>query len=299
MPAKKTPSKKSTPQKDPSKATPSCARKGSRTGLKAPVAWYGGKSYYATWLIERFPDHRVYVEPFGGAANVLLRKPPSEVEIYNDVDQRIVNLFRVIRDKRKFKQLQIALELTPYARDEFASLLDMPETKDTVEQARRFFTVCRQARGGIGMSKLSRFAWAASKRTRRNMAEPVSKFLSSIEGLADVAERFQTVMVESRPAIELIEKFDGDDTFFYLDPPYLPETRHGKKASTYAYEMTVEDHVSLLNLLLKVKGKAMISGYAAPLYESKFKKWRREELVTKAHMSNSGEVRTEVIWCNY
>ena len=298
MPQQKTTSRtKQKTTKSSSLATP--PRKGSRKGIKAPVAWYGGKAYYATWLIERFPEHRVFVEPFGGAANVLLRKPPSEVEVYNDIDQRIVNLFRVIRDKRKFQRLQVALELTPYARDEFASLLDAPVTKDTVEEARRFFTICRQARGGIGMSKLSRFAWAASKRTRRDMAEPVSKFLSSIDGLAEVANRLRTVMIESRPAIELIKQYDGKDSFFYLDPPYLPETRHGKRASTYAQEMSIDDHSSLLRALKKIKGKAMLSGYTAPLYEDALKKWRREELVTKAHMSNSGKKRTEVIWCNY
>lgn len=272
---------------------------GSRKGLKAPVAWYGGKSYYAQWLIERFPSHRVYIEPFGGAANVLLRKPPSEVEIYNDIDGRIVTLYQVIRDPKTFKKLRVALELTPYAREEFASLLEPAPTKDPVERARRFFTVCRQARGGIGMSKLSRFAWAASKRTRREMAEPVSKFLSSIDGLADVAARLRTVMIESRPALEVISQYDGTDSLFYLDPPYLPETRHGKKASTYAHEMTVADHERLLDALLAIKGKAMLSGYGAPLYEKKLRRWRREEFKTKAHMSNSGEERTEVIWCNY
>jgi DNA adenine methylase len=272
---------------------------GSRKGLKSPIAWYGGKAYYAEWLIERFPDHRVYVEPFGGAANVLLRKPRSEVEVYNDVDDRVVNLFRVVRDPEQFERLRLLLDLTPYARAEFADLLELPPTDDPVEKARRFFAICRQARGGLGMSKLSRNAWATSKRTRRDMAEPVSKYLSAIEGLADVAARFRTVLIESKPAIDLIHQYDGEDTFFYLDPPYMPETRHGNKAATYAHEMTPEDHAALLDVLLAIKGKAMLSGYAATLYDDKLKDWRREELKTKAHMSNSGEERIEVIWFNY
>lgn len=274
-------------------------RKGSRTGLKAPVAWYGGKSYYADWLIEQFPPHRVYVEPFGGAANVLLRKPPSQVEIYNDIDDRIVNLFRVIRDPKQFMQLRMSLDLTPYARAEFADLLHGVPKASAVEQARRFFAMCRQARGGIGMSKLSRQAWATSKRTRREMAEPVSKYLSAIDGLADVADRLRTVLIESRPAIEMFAQYDGEDSFFYLDPPYVPETRHGKKAATYAHEMSIDDHASLLDAILELRGKAMLSGYANPLYDNKLKKWRRSELKTKAHMANSGQERVEVIWFNY
>jgi DNA adenine methylase len=272
---------------------------GSRKGLKSPIAWYGGKAYYAEWLIDRFPSHRVYVEPFGGAANVLLRKPCSEVEVYNDIDDRVVNLFRVIRDPAQFEQLRLLLDLTPYARGEFANLLTLPPTDDPVENARRFFAGCRQARGGIGMSKLSPSAWATSKRTRREMAEPVSKYLSAIDGLSDVAARFRTVLIESRPAIALIHQYDGEDTFFYLDPPYMPETRHGNKAATYAHEMSPDDHAALLDVLLAIKGKVMLSGYDAPLYGDKLRTWRREELKTKAHMSNSGEERVEVIWFNY
>ena len=272
---------------------------GSRKGLKAPIAWYGGKAYYAEWLIDRFPDHRVYVEPFGGAANVLLRKPRSEVEVYNDVDDRVVNLFRVLRDPEQFERLRMLLDLTPYARGEFADLLELPPTDDPVERARRFFAICRQARGGMGMSKLSKNCWAFSRRTRRDMAEPVSKYLSAIDGLADVAARFRTVLIESRPAIELIPRYDGEDSFFYLDPPYMPETRYGKKAATYGHEMTVDEHAALLDAVLQINGKAMLSGYAAPLYDDKLKAWRREELKTKTHMANSGEERTEVIWFNY
>jgi DNA adenine methylase len=286
---------------DPRASTPDGASplSGSRKGLKSPIAWYGGKAYYAEWLIDRFPKHRVYIEPFGGAANVLLRKPRSEVEVYNDVDDRVVNLFSVIRDPEQFERLRLLLDLTPYARGEFADLLTLPPIADPVEKARRFFAICRQARGGMGMSKLSKNCWAYSRRTRREMAEPVSKYLSAIDGLEDVAARLRTVMIESRPAIDLLPRYDGEDSFFYLDPPYMPETRHGNKAATYAHEMIVDDHEALLDALLQIKGKAMLSGYAAPLYDEKLKTWRREELKTKAHMANSGEERVEVIWFNY
>jgi DNA adenine methylase len=272
---------------------------GSRTGLKAPIAWYGGKAYYAQWLIDRFPSHKVYVEPFGGAANVLLRKPLSPVEVYNDLDARIVNLFRVVRDPELFQRLRLMLDLTPYARDEFAGILQTEASADPVEEARRFFTVCRQARGGMGMSKLTPNCWAFSTRSRRKMAEPVSKYLSAIDGLEDVAARLRTVMIESRPAIDVLMKYDGHETFFYLDPPYLPETRHGNRANTYAHEMTVEEHAAFLDTVLRIQGKAMVSGYAASLYDEKLRDWRREELKTKTHMANSGEARTEVIWVNY
>lgn len=267
--------------------------------LRAPVAWYGGKAYYADWLIARFPSHRVYVEPFGGAANVLLRKPPSEVEVYNDLDERIVNLFRVIRDPATLENLHTKLELTPYSRAEFWSAIQAHATDDPIEKARCFFVACRQARGGIGMSTRSKSAWAISKRTRREMAEPVSKYLSAIDGLADISARFRTVMIESRDAIELLSVYDGLDTFFYLDPPYMPQTRYARRADTYGKEMTIDDHRNLLGAVRNVRGRVMLSGYATPLYDETLQDWTRVELAAKAMMANSGSDRTEVVWMNY
>ena len=266
---------------------------------QAPFAWYGGKAYYADWLIERFPDHVQYIEPFGGAGHVLFAKPPSTVEVYNDLDHRIVNFYSVLKNPELFSRLQLALELSPHARQEFADTLDAEPTDDPVENARRFFVLMRQARGGLGMSQITKRAWAVSGRPRRKMPEAVSKFLSSLDGLPEVHERLRAVSVECLPALEIIGKYDGKDALFYLDPPYMPETRHGGKASTYGIEMTVEEHVQLLDAVLAISGKAMISGYASPLYEAKLAGWRREELATKAHMANSGQQRTEIIWMNY
>jgi len=268
-------------------------------GLSAPFAWYGGKAYYARWIIGAFPQHRVYIEPFGGAANILLRKRPSEVEVFNDLDDRVVNFFRVLRDEASFERLVRKLSLTPYSRGEFAALAATPEPEDPVERAWWFFVRCRQAVGGLGMGDLGASSWALSLRTRRGMAEPVSKYLSAIDGLEPIAERFRNVVIEHRPALELIEKHDAEDAFFYCDPPYVPETRHGGKAATYGCEMTYDDHVELLGALKRCRASVMISGYASELYEKELRDWRREALTTKAHLKNSGAERTEVVWMNY
>jgi DNA adenine methylase len=273
--------------------------KSSNVSVKSPFAWYGGKAYYAAWLIEQFPEHVRYVEPFGGAGHVLFAKPPSTFEVYNDLDSRLVNFFAVVRDAKLFEQLRLALELTPHARQEFADILDAEPVNDPVEMARRFFVLMRQARGGLGMSPMTARAWAVSKRVRRTMPESVSKYLSAIDGLLEVHDRLREVTIEHLPALEVIDKYDDKDTFLYLDPSYLPETRHGKKAATYGCEMTYEDHVALLDRILASMGKVMISGYASQLYDDKLKGWRREELAATSHVANSGQPRVEVTWVNY
>lgn len=269
------------------------------TKLRSPFAWYGGKAYYANWIIKHFPDHRVFIEPFGGAANILLRKPISPVEVFNDLDSRLVNFFTVIRERELFEKLIIKMELTPYSREIFNELAMQEEPSEPVERAWWFLVRCRQAIGGLGMSKLYKKSWAVSLRTRRSMAEPVSKYLSAIEGLEDIAKRFQTVLIENISAHELIKKHDNEDVLFYCDPPYVPETRHNKKAATYAHEMSLEDHKEMLELLKNAKAKVIISGYDCPLYKEELKDWRKKTLETKSLISNSGENRQEIIWMNF
>ena len=99
-------------------------------GLRAPFAWYGGKASHASWLLAYFPEHRVFVEPFGGAANVLLSKRRSEVEIYNDLDARLSNFFRVLRERDSFDELVRLSTLTPYSRADFEQLAAMEEPED-------------------------------------------------------------------------------------------------------------------------------------------------------------------------
>ncbi|MEQ9380178.1 MAG: DNA adenine methylase [Pirellulales bacterium] len=268
-------------------------------GPAAPLAWYGGKKVLARWIIEQMPNHRIYVEPYGGMANVLLKKQPSEVEIFNDLDGRVTNLFRVIRNPESLAELQRLCELTPYSRRQFAELCTLPEPTDPIERAHWFLVRGRQARGGLGASELTPSAWANGTRSRRKMPEPVSKYLSTIDGLQPLAARFRPVMIEELPAIDLIKKYDKPDALFYCDPPYPASTRSGGRSQAYAHEMTDDDHKELLTALRDCKGRVMISSYPSELYESLLHDWRRVEKSAKAQLSNSGNARTEVVWLNY
>lgn len=268
-------------------------------GPDAPIAWYGGKHYFARWIIEQMPDHRVYVEPYGGMAGVLLKKEQSEVEVFNDLDGRAVNFFRVIRDQELFNEFKRLSELTPYSREEFKTLCETPEPTEPVQRAWWFFVRCRQARGGIGMGRLTPSAWATSTRTRRQMPEPVSKYLSALDGLDNVANRFRQVMIENTPAMDLIKKYDGSEVLFYCDPPYPASTRSGGKAAAYAFEMTDVEHIRLLETLKQCRGRVMISSYDSPLYNESLSSWTRAEKSTHVQLSNSGNERTEVLWKNW
>lgn len=281
------------------KSAPATTTFEAEKGLRAPFAWYGGKAAHASWLLQHFPEHRVFIEPFGGAANVLLSKRRSDVEIYNDLDARLANFFRVLRDRSSFDELVRLATLTPYSRGEFVQLTLTDEPTEPVERAWWFFVRARQAFGGAGMTRLTACFWATSVRTRRHMAESVSKYLSAIDSLPAIADRFRTVLVESLPAVDLLAKYDATDAFFYCDPPYLPETRYLQKATVYGCEMTVEDHEQLLNAILPLRGKVMISGYPSELYDRVLEGWRKSTRAVKSQMGNSGEDRTEVIWMNY
>lgn len=268
-------------------------------GPKPPIAWIGGKYYFAKWIIDHFPDHRIYVEPFGGMANVLLKKRPSEVEIFNDLDGRVANFFQVIRNNDNFAEFIRRCELTPYSREEFNQVCNAPEPEDPIDRAHWFFIRCRQARGGMGSGPITPKAWATSTRTRREMPESVSKYLSAIDGLPAVADRFRRVVVEQLPAIELIKKYDGPEVLFYCDPPYPRSTLSGSSKPLYSFDMTDADHITLLQSLRNCKGKVLISSYDSRLYREQLTNWNCVEKSTHVQFSNSSQNRTELLWKNY
>ena len=251
------------------------------TMRKRPILrWHGGKWILANWIIAHLPKHRIYVEPFGGGGSVLLRKPRSYAEIYNDLDGEVVNLFRVARDRGD--ELRRALELTPFARNEF--VLSYTPTDDPVEQARR--TVARSFMG-FGSNSHSK---ATGFRANSNRSA-VHDWRNYPDAFVAVIERLRGVCIENRDAVVVMQAHDGDETVHYVDPPYVMATRG--KGSDYRHEMTDTDHVALASELRKLRGAVVLSGYASQLYEDLYRDWQRIE---RTALADGARARTEVLW---
>lgn len=257
--------------------------------------WYGGKFSHLDWLLPLLPKTQHYCEPFGGSAAVLLNREPSPVETYNDIDGEVVNFFQVLRDQKE--ALIEAIGLTPFSRAEFDLAITLSTEKlSDLERARRFFVRARQVRTGLAQTA-SKGRWAHCLLTSRaGMAGAVSRWLGSVEGLAEIAQRLLRVQIENAPAIEVIKRYDSEETLFYLDPPYPHDSRGDSKA--YAYEMTNEEHQELAQVLHRVKGKVALSSYHGELMDKLYADWRYIEAPIKTCHSVKTP-RQEVLWINY
>ncbi|MBY5689373.1 DNA adenine methylase [Rhizobium leguminosarum] len=258
------------------------------------LRWHGGKWLLAPWIISHFPQHRVYVEPFGGAASVLLRKPRSYAEIYNDLDDEAVNLFRVLRSDEASRLIE-DLRLTPFSRSEFSIAYDRCE--DPVERARRLVV---RSFMGFGGDAVKNRTTGFRNDSNRSGGPPAKDWANYPDCVPALVERLQGVVVESRPASYVITKFDGDDTLFYVDPPYIHGSRdkpgNGKlPRHTYEFELTDDDHAELLAQLRSAAGMVVLSGYPSDLYDDLLSDWWR---VTRVAMADGARERTEVLWIN-
>lgn len=203
-----------------------------------------------------FPAHENYVEVFGGGGSVLLQKPRSKREIINDIDDELANLYRVMRDRGS--EMRRLCELTPHSRSELALAYEM--AIDPVEKARR--TVVKSF-FGIGDSVFNRNGMRAS---RTSNTCPAKSWVSWCDQLDEIIARFRGVVIESRPYPELLNQFDSETTLFYLDPPYVPDTRSARHA--YRHEFGNEDHVDLIERVQKLKGFCILSGYDHEIYQA-------------------------------
>lgn len=257
------------------------------------LRWHGGKWILAPWIISRFPSHHIYVEPYAGAASVLLRKPRSPHEIYNDLDGRVVELFRVLQDSDMAARLEALLRVTPFSRAEFN--LSYESSPDPVEQARRTLILSFQ---GFGSDSASRPRTTGFRLNSwcSDTGAPID-WMRYPDQVGRFAHRLQGVVIESRPAVELIPAVDTERTLFYVDPPYLRETRCCRWPSEHAYrhEMEEADHIELAQVLKSVKGMVIISGYDSELYNELFAGWRKETKETKVFRNKR---QVEVIWIN-
>lgn len=263
------------------------------------LRWHGGKWRLAPWIIGHFPPHRVYVEPFGGAASVLLRKPRSHAEVYNDLDSEAVNLFRVLRDADAAALLIKLVALTPFARDEFLGSYSL--SGDPVEDARRF--VARSFMGfgsnAHATSLDGRAQTGFRSNSNRSGAVPARDWTGIPESLARTVERLRGVIIENRDARAVMASHDEPRALHYVDPPYLHDLRsranpHDLK-HLYRHELTTEQHVELLAFLRGLRGMVLLSGYPSGLYDDALPGWRK---ISTEALADGARKREEVLWLN-
>lgn len=257
--------------------------------ITRPIMRYpGGKYSLAKWVISHFPAHETYVELFGGAASVLMRKPRSIGEVYNDLNGDVVNVFRVLRNHEQAAQLARALALTPYANEEYR--LAYEPCDDPIERARR---IIFRSFAGHGSDSVTRsHAGFRGYRNKESGVTAAQEWASFPREISVFTARLQGVCIEQREAIKLIPVFDRPDTLYYADPPYLISTRSSSSVK-YTCEMTDADHEQLAEILHQVEGMVIVSGYPSELYDRLYAGWL---CIPHAHRAQNAKPSTECLW---
>lgn len=244
---------------------------------------HGGKFHLRHFLLNHLPkNYTKYVEGFGGACSLLLNKPQSEYEIYNDLDPGIVSIIRELQNPEFIKEVQN----TEYNE----SVFNWSKTTNTplAELVRRRFS-----RGGLQKA----FSW--SERTRGGLPGEVNAWNTYKKEIIRIADRLKNVKIYNLPAIELINQLDNEEVFFFFDPPYLPSCR--QSPNVYVFEMTEQDHIDLAESLNAIKGKVLLSGYQSQLYAKLYKNWNMGciSIVNHSSQAKTKQKRIEVVWYNY
>jgi DNA adenine methylase len=244
-----------------------------------------------------FPEHDVYVEPFGGSAAVLLQKPRSRLEVYNDLDDAVFNFFEVLRNHRV--ELVNKIKNTPFHSKEYQAAYDTTFDFDPIEYARKFYVLAYQSMLGPTVSWTNSFRrqkiYSRGKSGKSSM-KPASHSFAQVDHLHIIAERLRGVTFENMDALQLMQRYDHPNTLFYLDPPYLGETRKRKSEDAYAWEMaSPESHIAFLNAAKLLQGIPLISGYASDLYEEHLEKFGWTRMAYSARI-NGSQTALECLW---
>lgn len=262
--------------------------------MRAVFRYPGSKWSIAEWIISHFPEgyeKMVYLEPFLGSGAVFFNKRPGAVETINDLDDDVVNLFQILRERPE--DLKKAIWLTPYSREEYDRAFEPCE--DSLEQARRFMVRTTQAIGAkLGHGKCG---WRNHKQIK--IGGTACKWAGITETIDEAAARLRgssrnLVQIEKDDALCLIERYNTPDALIYIDPPYVRSTR--KSGALYVHEMTDEGQRRLLGLIASSNAKIIISGYDSEMYNEMLKGWSTDSTMSR---TTSTEAAREKIWMNY
>lgn len=266
-----------------------------------PFRYFGAQYRSFEFINKRLPRTDGYVEPFGGAATVLVNRDPVHLEVYNDLDGMAVSFFKALRDCPD--ELVESLEQTPYSRSEFEGAVerrDGSEDLDLIERARTFFILAQQGRYAHTPTTRTKGEWARSVNPQDpRISQPVI-YRRKIDQLRELADRLQGVHLENTDGIDLIETYDSPETTFYVDPPYVAETR-GDGSAYGDLDMNEKNHRRLAETLNSVDGYVAVSGYESELYDELFDGWfvYRADAKVNTNGSAEGKENREVLWTNY
>lgn len=267
--------------------------------LTQPIKIHGGKGAFkgklARWIISLMPEHTHFGDVFFGGGSVTFHKDPEGVsEFANDLDGELTNFWQCLQDRRKFREMERVLSVTPLSGAEWNRAAGLVKTP--AERAVRLFVRCRQSRQGLQKDYVT-----PTRRTRRGMNEQVSAWLTAVDGLREVRDRLIRIEILNRPAVEVIRERDHENCLFYCDPPYLKSTR-SSGGEYRQFEMSDDGHRELLCALDSIKGKFLLSGYRSQMYDQHARThgWNRHEfeIPNNASSGRKKQAKTECVWSN-
>lgn len=248
-----------------------------------PFPYFGGKFRALNILLPIIHDipHRVYVEPFGGSGVVLINKNPSPVEVFNDLDENIVNFFLVVADPERFERMRLRLALLPYSRKLYYQFAREYRTEsDPVERAVKWFYVVRNSFSGC----VNCGGWSFSvTESSRGMSSAVSKYLTAVDQLEIIHRRLQRVQFECLDFEKVFDFYDTPQTLFFVDPPYIGASL------PYSVPFSLDDHRRLVEVLLRIKGSWVMTCYDHEIYHPLEKV--AEKKTRKLSLSSVGRTR--------
>lgn len=249
-----------------------------------PLRYTGSKWILADWIMGYFPPHTLCCEPFCGGAAIFFRKQPSYIEVLNDLSGDVVNFFTVLRNRSE--ELIQAVELTPYAREEYE--LAYEPCDDPLERARRFYVCSRQSFGSFAGRKTG---WRTLKTWNRRTS--ITREWARLDGLLLAAARLKEAQIENDDALAVIQRYDAPGSLFYVDPPYVFHSRSDGGRARYQHEMSDEQHRQLADVLNRVQGMVILSGYKSALYEELYGHW---PVFQKSTTTNGNSTAVEYLW---
>lgn len=255
------------------------------------LKWAGGKHYiFRKNILPLIQPHDVYISGFFGGGSDILDKPVSREEIAFDVNPRLINLWKFVKEHPH--ELYEIVKNVEHTNEQF-QLWNYTSSQRRLDAAAYLITN-RLSRDGQGKT------YAHSKRTRRGMPENQSSWETAKSSIPEIGKRMANVDIREGDFIKSLSKlrFKNKRVCIYADPPYPHETRKSK--SLYEFEMTIEQHEELLKQLVKFDGQVLISSYENDLYESYLNGWNKLIIPTKVNMGlGKKNGRVEVVYYNW